>query len=75
MKKRYRIWVDLDVEAGTTAKGIVELEGVEYQLSATPVNRSLEELRRLLEEGDSTFGGEPSMSLGPRGEVCPTCGR
>jgi hypothetical protein len=78
MKKRYHIWVDLDVEHGAAAKSVLEFDGVDYELTASPVNKNLERLRKLYEgEGFSTFGGEPSISLGPRpgGAACDKCGR
>ena len=79
MRKRYRIWVELDVVTGGPARGILPFDGVNYELTAIPLDH-VERLRKLWEEreGSATFGGEgteETISLGPRGGGCPCCGR
>ena len=73
MKKRYRVWVDLNVSNRSEARSILPFDGVNYELTAIPYDK------QFFESGDATFGGEenePAISLGPRGGgVCPCCGR
>lgn len=73
MKKRYRIWVDLDVTAGHAAHGVVVIEGVAYEMTAAPFPPPGSGERYDSEEG-ADFG-EETISLGPRGGACPVCGR
>lgn len=73
--KKYAITVELDVQNRTTARAVVQLDGVAYAVTVVPAQGGPLQPRQKRLDDSFGEGREHAISLGPRGSGCPTCGR